>query len=99
LENSRTTALWTGDGDFSVPVIPSEAKELPENPLTRREQEILAMIVAGRSNQEIADLLYIAPGTVRVHYTEKSGLFSQIHSLLNSLSASFNKLELSPYFT
>jgi two-component system NarL family response regulator len=25
------------------------------------------MIAAGRSNQEIADLLYIAPGTVRVH--------------------------------
>ncbi|WP_367288157.1 response regulator transcription factor [Laspinema palackyanum] len=76
----------------------SEAKELPENPLTRREQEILAMIVAGRSNQKIADLLYIDPGTVRVHYTEKSGLFSKIHSLLNSLSPSFNKLELSPYF-
>ncbi|WP_396812540.1 LuxR C-terminal-related transcriptional regulator [Microcoleus sp. FACHB-SPT15] len=35
--------------------------------LTRREQEILAIIAAGRSNQEIADLLYITPDTVRVH--------------------------------
>ncbi len=57
------------------------------------------MIAAGRSNQEIADILYIAPGTVRVHYTPKSGLFSKSHSLLNSLSASLNKLESSPYFT
>jgi two-component system NarL family response regulator len=54
---------------------PSEAEKLPENPLTRREQEMLAMIAAGRSNQEIADLLYIAPGTVRVH----------VHSILKKL--------------
>ncbi len=57
------------------------------------------MIVAGQSHQEITNLLYIAPGTVRVHYTEKSGPFSKIHSLLNSLNPSFNKLELSPSFT
>ncbi len=36
-------------------------------PLTRREQEILALIAAGKSNQEIAEILYITPGTVRVH--------------------------------
>lgn len=36
-------------------------------PLTRREQEILALIAAGKSNQEIATILYITPGTVRVH--------------------------------
>ncbi|HEY9821495.1 MAG TPA: response regulator transcription factor [Candidatus Sericytochromatia bacterium] len=54
---------------------PSEAEESLQNPLTRREQEILAMIAAGRSNQEIADILYIAPGTVRVH----------VHSILKKL--------------
>ncbi|WP_411268812.1 hypothetical protein [Laspinema sp. D2d] len=57
------------------------------------------MIVAGRSNQEIANFLYIASGTVRVHYIAKSGPFSKIHSLLNSLSPNFHKLELSSYFT
>jgi DNA-binding NarL/FixJ family response regulator len=36
-------------------------------PLTQREQEILALIAAGKSNQEIATTLYITPGTVRVH--------------------------------
>lgn len=43
--------------------------------LTRREQEILALIADGKTNQEIAQLLYIAPGTVRVH----------VHTILQKL--------------
>ena len=43
--------------------------------LTRREQEILALIAAGSSNQEIAETLYITPGTVRVH----------VHSIIQKL--------------
>lgn len=46
-----------------------------EAPLTRREQEILALIASGKSNQEIAKALYIAPGTVRVH----------VHTILQKL--------------
>lgn len=47
----------------------SEAIATPADilPLTQREQEILALIAAGKSNQEIATTLYITPGTVRVH--------------------------------
>lgn len=47
----------------------------PTNPLTRREQEILALIASGKTNSEIAQLLYIAPGTVRVH----------VHTILQKL--------------
>lgn len=43
-----------------------DSKELTL-PLTRREQEILALIAQGKSNQEIAEALYITSGTVRVH--------------------------------
>jgi len=43
--------------------------------LTRREQEILALIALGKTNQEIATMLYIAPGTVRVH----------VHAILQKL--------------
>jgi two-component system NarL family response regulator len=43
--------------------------------LTRREQEILALIATGKTNQEIAQMLYIAPGTVRVH----------VHAILQKL--------------
>jgi two-component system, NarL family, response regulator len=44
--------------------------------LTKREQEILALVSMGKSNQEIATALYIASGTVRVH----------VHAILNKLS-------------
>jgi len=46
-----------------------------ENPLTPREREILALVAAGKSNQEIAEILYITSGTVRVH----------VHAILQKL--------------
>jgi two-component system, NarL family, response regulator len=46
-----------------------------ENPLTQREQEILALIATGKNNPEIAQGLYITSGTVRVH----------VHSILHKL--------------
>lgn len=46
-----------------------------ENPLTKREQEILALVAAGKNNQEIAEMLYITTGTVRVH----------VHAILQKL--------------
>jgi DNA-binding CsgD family transcriptional regulator len=35
--------------------------------LTRREQEILDLVAEGRTNAEIAEILWVAPGTVRRH--------------------------------
>ncbi|ELR99883.1 response regulator transcription factor [Gloeocapsa sp. PCC 73106] len=46
-----------------------------DNPLTKREQEILTLVAQGKSNQEIAESLYIASGTVRVH----------VHTILHKL--------------
>ena len=54
---------------------PPATTALSDNPLTPREQEILALIAAGKSNQEIAEVLYITPGTVRVH----------VHAILQKL--------------
>jgi two-component system, NarL family, response regulator len=45
--------------------------------LTNREREILTLIVAGKIDRDIADTLYIAPATVRVH----------VHAILNKLGA------------
>jgi two-component system, NarL family, response regulator len=59
--NSSTASIYASDN--STPV------------LTRREQEILALIATGKTNQEIAQMLYIAPGTVRVH----------VHAILQKL--------------
>lgn len=68
---NQTTATNANEDSETSPV-------LQANPLTRREQEILALIVAGQSNQEIAERLYITAGTVRVH----------VHAILNKLNVS-----------
>jgi DNA-binding CsgD family transcriptional regulator len=36
-------------------------------PLTRREREILGWVERGKTNPEIAQILWIAPGTVKKH--------------------------------
>jgi two-component system, NarL family, response regulator len=57
-------------------LIPSMSETGSPAVLTKREQEILALISIGKSNQEIAKALYIATGTVRVH----------VHAILSKLS-------------
>jgi LuxR family maltose regulon positive regulatory protein len=50
--------------DLSYPASTEQA--LPE-PLTHREQEILELVAAGLTNQEIADKLVISAETVKKH--------------------------------
>ncbi len=51
------------------------------NPLTQREQEVLALMAEGKTNSEIANRLYICTGTVRVH----------VHAILHKLQVSDRK--------
>jgi DNA-binding CsgD family transcriptional regulator len=49
-------------------------------PLTEREREILELVAAGKTNAEIAEAIWIAPGTVRKHLEnvyEKLGVHSR----------------------
>ncbi len=50
------------------------ADAFPE--LTPRERDILSLVAAGRSNQAIADELYLAPKTVR---NNVSNIFAKLH--------------------
>jgi LuxR family maltose regulon positive regulatory protein len=43
------------------------AKAMPIEPLSPRELEVLQLMALGRTNQEIARLLIVAPGTVKAH--------------------------------
>lgn len=68
-----------------------------DTPLTHREQEILALMAAGKTNQEIADLLHIAPSTVRVHIHavfQKLNVHDRAQALMIALQQ--NLIEPSP---
>jgi len=47
----------------------SLAPPQPGAALTPREREVLRMLASGRSNQDIADVLFLSVGTVKVHVT------------------------------
>lgn len=51
------------------PVKPFEVNALALKYLgiSERESEVLALLAAGHSNQEVADRLYISPNTVKTH--------------------------------
>lgn len=54
------------------------SRQLLPDPLTEQEERVLALIVAGKSNQEIADELFISVGTAKWH----------VHNTLQKLAAS-----------
>ena len=56
---------------------PTEDRTPIATTLTRREQEILSLIATAKTDREIAEILYIVPGTVRVH----------VHTILHKLGA------------
>lgn len=66
---SGATVAITADNEYS--------QLLEITPLTARELEVLELIVAGCSNEEIANRLYITVGTVKTH----------VRNILNKLCA------------
>jgi DNA-binding NarL/FixJ family response regulator len=49
---------------IAAPLAPGPA---PADALTWREMEVLGLLVEGRTNQQIADALFITPRTARAH--------------------------------
>jgi DNA-binding NarL/FixJ family response regulator len=67
------------DNIVQIDGLEPELHQIIENyPLTERELEILHLIVAGQSNAEISEQLYITLGTVKTH----------VRNILNKLSVS-----------
>ncbi|MBC8120785.1 MAG: response regulator transcription factor [Gemmatimonadaceae bacterium] len=82
LDQMRTQVITPG-GQTMTSVVEIQAAEpevsqiIEASPLTERELEVLQLIVEGRSNQDIADKLYITVGTVKTH----------VRNILNKLCA------------
>jgi LuxR family maltose regulon positive regulatory protein len=47
----------------------ARAQDEPEDPLSAREREVLQLIAQGRSNREIAEVLFVTEHTVKYHVT------------------------------
>ena len=52
---------------------PAQTAALPHEELTEREMEVLQLIAQGKSNQEVADELFIGIKTVKYHLTNLFG--------------------------
>jgi DNA-binding CsgD family transcriptional regulator/tetratricopeptide (TPR) repeat protein len=72
VENLARRAGIVLDGADAAPPGVGNATGLVE-PLTPRELEVLSLVVAGRSNPEIAERLFITPKTASVHLTNIKG--------------------------
>jgi DNA-binding NarL/FixJ family response regulator len=60
-------AVHQGEKYFPAPIAARLADRESRSELTAREQEVLLLLVRGRSNKEIASDLDIAPRTVKLH--------------------------------
>jgi PAS domain S-box-containing protein len=59
-----------GDGDGAVATSISRRgrRRASDSPLTARQREILQLAAGGCSTAEIADILFLSPGTVKTHF-------------------------------
>jgi DNA-binding NarL/FixJ family response regulator len=55
------------NGTISTPGAPADATNIKKLGLTSREMEVLSLIVEGKTNNDIAQELYISPNTVDTH--------------------------------
>ncbi|MCH8311303.1 MAG: helix-turn-helix transcriptional regulator, partial [Chloroflexi bacterium] len=76
-----------------IAALDSRAPAYPDG-LTRREVEVLSLIAVGRTNQEIADELYISPHTVIRHV---SNIFGKISASNRAEAATYaNRNDMVP---
>jgi LuxR family maltose regulon positive regulatory protein len=67
------TRLLVASGEQTSAAVPTPRSTVLVEPLTERELEVLHLIAAGASNEEIAERLVIAIGTVKRHVSNIFG--------------------------
>ncbi|WP_397540163.1 response regulator [Rummeliibacillus pycnus] len=69
-------------------------EEESENPLTDRESEVLDLVAKGRTTKEIANELFLSPGTVRNYIStifDKLGVSNRIEAIARFKEKGWNK--------
>jgi DNA-binding NarL/FixJ family response regulator len=69
-----------------VPAVPDDSAE--RSPLTRREQETIALLARGLSNRQVAGALVLSPKTVEKHVAavlHKTGTSSRTAAVMSAL--------------
>ena len=100
LGEARFASAWSVGRALPLPDAVSEALALPQavpslaensatehHVLTPREQDVLDLLVAGRSNPEIADALFISRRTVTTHVTNlfaKLGVSNRVEATIEA---------------
>lgn len=80
-----THSALTGRGRPPVPAAEAPPKPDPLAILSEREAQVVRAVVAGRSNKEVADLLFISERTVKAHLSavfEKLGVRDRLQLVL-----------------
>jgi DNA-binding CsgD family transcriptional regulator len=75
---------------------PIDAEHLASLPLTRREREVLTLVMGGKTNADIAMLLTISPRTVQKHLEhvfQKLGVETRTAAAMCALAAAGENLE------
>lgn len=66
----RPSGKYVARLDDAVPVVPSQKFVRPQDVgLTERQAQVLALMVRGMSNRDIAEQLSLSEGTVKIHVT------------------------------
>jgi two-component system, NarL family, response regulator len=82
-------------------VAASLAERITTRSLTKRENNVLQLVVGGKSNKEIASVLSVTEGTVKVHMNHifgKLGVTSRTAAITKALQRGLARLpEISPF--
>jgi DNA-binding CsgD family transcriptional regulator len=92
---AKSRQLREQAGRAEAPAMPAAPIVLSE--LTRRESEVLTLIAAGKTNQEIAEALVISPNTAAHHVASiiaKLGLPNRTAVAAYALSRGLNRTDL-----
>jgi DNA-binding CsgD family transcriptional regulator len=81
---ARRARIELRDGASAISPDANPAVQAPATPadphgLTEREREVLALLVAGRTNREIGEILFISPKTAGVHVSNILGKLGAVN--------------------